>query len=107
MSKKGGKMDEERRKFARLATDENTVLDKDGKKQDACLADISLGGMKIACDNKVEIGSAISGQFKILPDLGPFYVTGEVVWIKPKSEQTSSQAYEVGIKFSKVSTIPV
>jgi Tfp pilus assembly protein PilZ len=100
-------MKDERRKFARLITKENTVLDKEGKKQDACLADISPGGMKIACDNSVEIGSTISGQFKILPNLGPFYVKGEVVWIKPCQEQTSSQSYELGVKFNKVSTIPI
>jgi Tfp pilus assembly protein PilZ len=100
-------MKEERRKFARLTTKENTVLDKEGAKQGACLTDISPGGMKIACDNAVEIGSVISGQFKILPNLGPFYVKGEVVWIKPGPEQTDSRSYEVGVKFNKVSTIPI
>jgi len=100
-------MKEERRKFTRLFTNENSVLDKEGKKQNASLADISPGGMKIACDDAVEVGSVISGQFKILPNLGPFYVKGEVVWIKPDSKQTDSRSYEVGVKFNKVSTIPI
>ena len=100
-------MKDERRKFSRLITNKDTVLDKEGKKQDACLSDISPGGMKIACDNAVEIGSVISGQFKILPNLGPFYVKGEVVWIKPDPEKTGCQSYEVGVKFNKVSTIPL
>lgn len=98
---------EERRKFTRLSAKEKTFLDKDvGNKQGSCLVDISPAGMKIIRDNEVKIGSVISGQFKILPDVGPFYIRGEVSWVKPAGDKTHPSHFEIGVKFNKVSTIP-
>jgi hypothetical protein len=99
---------EERRKFTRLSTKEKTFLDKEGgNKQEGSLVDISPGGMKIICDNEVKVGSVISGQFKILPNVGPFYIRGEVAWVKPVDDKTGPSHFEIGIKFNKVSTIPI
>jgi len=42
-----------------------------------------------------------------LPNSGHFYVLGEVAWIKPAGKDQPQGANEVGIKFSKVSTIPI
>jgi len=99
---------EERRKFRRFSTKEKTLLDKeDGNKQEGSLVDISPGGMKTICDNEVTIGSVISGQFKILPNVGPFYIRGEVSWVKPADDKTNPSHFEIGVKFNKVSTIPI
>jgi len=99
---------EERRKHRRFSTKEKTLLGKDdGNKQESCLIDISQGGMKILCDNEVKTGSVISGQFKILPNLGPFYIRGEVAWVKPVDDKTNPLHFEIGVKFNKVSALPI
>lgn len=87
----------EKRKFKRLVTKEKTSLQSKEGKEEGLLVDISPGGMRIFLDRHIGVGTLISGQFRILPNSGPFYVTGEVVWSKGK---------EVGIKFSRVTTIP-
>ena len=99
---------EERRKFTRLSAKEKTFLDREnGNKQEGCLLDISPGGMKIICDNEVMIGSVISGQFKILPNVGPFYIRGEVSWVKAADDKINPSHFEIGVKFNKISTIPI
>lgn len=87
----------EKRKFKRLVTKEKTSLQSKEGKEEGLVVDISSGGMCILLDRHIAVGTLISGQFRILPSSKPFYVTGEVVWSKGK---------EVGIKFSRVSTIP-
>lgn len=96
----------ERRKFKRLPKNESTVFQKgDGQSQEGKVLDISTGGMKIVLDNDPKIGSSIIGQFEILPGMGHFYACGEVVWVKPG--EGKAKDFEVGIKFNKVSTIPL
>jgi hypothetical protein len=98
----------ERRKYTRLATKGKTALNKDGKEpEEGFLLDISPGGMRILLDSKTQVGSVISGQFKIIPHIGPFYVKGEVTWINPLNDPQDSNRFEVGVKFNKVSTIPI
>lgn len=94
---------EERRRFARLQTKEKALLNKTAAEStEGAILDISPGGMKIVLQSAAEIGTPISGQFKILPELGPFYVKGEVIWTKAREYG----AFDVGIKFNQVSTIP-
>ncbi|MBU0503941.1 MAG: PilZ domain-containing protein [Candidatus Omnitrophota bacterium] len=89
----------EKRKFNRINKKDDAFYHKgDGKKEKCIVLDISAGGMKVALDNKLEPGNSIFGQFQILPGLGHFYICGEVVWVKGR---------EVGVKFNKVSTIPL
>ncbi len=62
--------------------------------------------MRVLLNNDIKVGSNIFGQFKILPNLGNFYVKGEVLWVKPQNPKLKSAAFEVGIKFAKINTIP-
>jgi Tfp pilus assembly protein PilZ len=96
---------QERRRFDRLETKEKASLNKEGaESEQGQLLDISPGGMRIILEKESSVGSLISGQFKILPNAGPFYVKGEVAWVKPAGER--ARAVEVGIKFNKISAIP-
>ena len=99
---------EERRKFRRSSTKEKASLEsKEGSKQESTLLDVGSGGMRILSESNVKPGSAISGKFKIMPDSGHFYVSGEVRWVKPTTKDRHQPPYEIGIKFNKVSTIPI
>ena len=94
---------DERRRFRRSPAKEKAFLkSRENKPHEGLLMDVSSGGMRILSNANIKIGTALTGQFKIMPNLGNFYVSAEVVWSKPLSKD-----YEVGIKFNKVSTIPV
>jgi Tfp pilus assembly protein PilZ len=98
----------EKRRFSRLQAKEKVFLRKEEDlQQEALLLDVGLGGMRILLDNKIDVGSPILGQFEIIPNLGPFYIQGEVIWVKPVVDKTKHTGFEVGIKFTKVSTIPI
>ncbi len=98
----------EKRKFSRISSHDKAVLQEENGSCEARLLDLSPGGMKVLLNNKIRIGSHISGAFKIIPDSGgPFYVSGEVVWVKPSGKKPEPASFEVGIKFCKVSTIPL
>ncbi len=89
----------DKRKFNRIDNKDDAFYHKgDGKKEKCRVLDVSTGGMKVTLDVELKLGSSIFGQFQILPELGHFYVCGEVVWVKGK---------EIGVKFNKVSTIPL
>jgi len=69
---------QERRKFRRTQAKERTSLEsKEGKSHEGTLVDISPSGMRIVSESNIHLGSQPQG------------------------------ANEVGIKFSKVSTIPI
>ena len=98
----------EKRKSSRLNTSEETFLTQDdGRKTGAKLVDISLGGMRVMMNEDLKTGSELSGQFKILPHSSPFYIKGIVSWSKPCQEKNHSYKFEVGIKFTKINTIPI
>ncbi len=97
----------ERRKFSRLRSQEKALLQEKSRLEEGQLLDISPGGMRILLSNNIKVGSAISGEFKIIPKSGgPFYVRGEVIWARPAGEKEKPDSFEVGIKFCKVSTVP-
>jgi c-di-GMP-binding flagellar brake protein YcgR len=85
---------------------ERSSLNKGGAGEEGFLVDISPGGMKVLLEDDVKSGTEISGQFRILPNAGPFYVKGVVTWVKPLKEKKGSANYEVGVKFLKINTIP-
>lgn len=98
----------ERRKFNRIKSPSTAILEEKNRLKESTLLDIGPGGMKILLDNDIEVGSAISGRFKIMPNAGgSFYVQGEVVWVKPVKEKSKPPSFAIGIKFCKVSTIPL
>lgn len=98
----------EKRRFSRLQAKEKVFLQKEqGRQEEVMLLDVSPGGMRVLLNDKINVGSRILGQFKIIPEGGPFYVQGEVVWVKPTIDMTKQPGFEVGIKFNKVSTIPL
>lgn len=93
----------ERRKFARLHSQDKAFLQKENKLEEGRVMDISPGGMRVLVSNNIKEGSIITGEFKIIPNSGNFYVLGEVMWARP----AKPASFEVGIKFSKVSTVPL
>ena len=98
----------EKRKSRRLTTNEESFLAKDdGQKTEVKLVDLSLGGMRVLLNEDLKIGTALLGEFNILPRIGPFYIKGEVVWNKPCQEKKHSYRVEVGIKFTRINTIPI
>lgn len=98
---------DERRKYRRSPAKEKAFLkSRENNPQEGLLMDVSSGGMRISSDANIKVGTALSGQFKIMPDLGNFYVSGEVIWSKPAGKEAPEKGYELGIKFNKVSTIP-
>lgn len=97
---------DERRKFRRTGAKEKARIASAQSRHEGSLLDISSGGMRILSDNHIAIGTQVSGQFKIMPHTGNFYVSGEVVWAKPAKEPLAF-GYEIGIKFAKVSASPL
>jgi c-di-GMP-binding flagellar brake protein YcgR len=97
---------EERRRFRRTDAKEKALLHGEETRHEGSLIDISSSGMRIIADSEIKIGSPVRGQFKIMPHSGNFYISGEVVWVKAAKEPHQHK-YEIGIKFTKVSTIPI
>lgn len=100
---------DERRKFRRTPAKEKALLQskEHHSKQESQVIDVSSGGMRILSDTPLKAGTMLSGQFKIMPTLGNFYIAAEVMWVKPKIGEVDKPLYEIGVKFNKVSTIPV
>jgi len=98
---------QERRKFSRWQTKEKVHLDREEGREETSLLDISPGGMRVLLDSKVKIGSSILGKFKIIAGQEPFYVRGEVIWVKSVVDKANRRCYEVGVRFDKVSTTPI
>lgn len=99
---------EEKRKYRRSPAKEKAYLQakEHNKQHESQLLDVSSGGMRILSQTSLKTGTMLSGSFKIMPAMGNFYVLGEVVWVKPLADETHNTAYEIGIRFNKVSTIP-
>jgi Tfp pilus assembly protein PilZ len=94
---------QERRKAARLPRQEKTFVDRETGKKEVSLMDISYGGMRVQLDEELKIGDTLSLKINILPRSGAFYVRGQVLWVKP----ISAKNFETGVKFAKISTIPL
>jgi len=98
---------QEKRKFDRCKLEQKAKLSGlSGQQEEGSLLDIGIGGMKILMDREVKPKSQLSGQFKVVPYLDPFYVKGVVVWAKPVKDEPTA-CWEVGVRFTKVSAIPI
>ncbi len=95
---------EEKRKWSRLNVEEKerTFISCTDSKNKGEILDMSAGGMKVTFSKPVELGAIISGEFKVPPRTGPFYMIGKVSRVTERKG-----AWEVGLEFEKVSTIPV
>jgi c-di-GMP-binding flagellar brake protein YcgR len=99
---------QEKRKFKRLPTGKETLVkEHSGRAKKATVVDVSLGGMRITLEEETKVGNYLSGQFRILPTMGPFYVNGEVIWVKTLRKDNVRPAYEVGVKFKNISAVPL
>ncbi len=97
---------EERRKFNRWYLEEKekaviSLADTENK-EEVEVVDISAGGMRFFSSRPVEIGTTVYGEFKVLPNLGPYFIKGRVNRVEKRKED----AWEIAIQFEKVRTIP-
>jgi hypothetical protein len=96
-------MDEGRR-FNRVCFQEHrkgTILYAD-QRDEVNILDLSAGGMRIASYRPIPLGEDISGEFRVLPQGGPFFVRGRVTRITE-----NNGAWEAVVQFDRVSTIPL
>ncbi|MCX7927468.1 MAG: PilZ domain-containing protein [Candidatus Omnitrophica bacterium] len=96
---------QEKRKHPRLSTRQDTHFFNSAIKEKIELLDISLGGMRILSSRQLALGMSVEGQFSIIPNSRPFYIKGIVTWLKPSGLRNA--CYEIGIKFTDISTIPL
>lgn len=99
---------QDKRKYKRCQIKEKAWIDEEGAlNNEASVFDVSMGGVRVLLDKKIDVGSKLSGRFKIVPYMGEFFVKGEVVWSKAVADDTgNTTGYAVGITFNKVNTIP-
>ena len=81
---------------------DKACVDLEGKKENVKIIDISIGGMRIVTDFPIQKENVLKGEFRVLPNIGPFFVRGKVIWTTKKDN-----AFESGVIFDKVSTIPM
>ncbi len=93
---------EDKRRFNRWGLEEKAVIDLEGAKEEVKVLDVSIGGMRIVTNTPLDKEKIVTGEFKILPNVGPFFVKGKVIWSNPRGD-----TFESGIVFDKVSTIPL
>lgn len=93
----------EKRKFNRWDLEqEKAFINMNGDQKEVEILDISIGGMRIETDAAVNQDSEVTGEFRVLPNIGSFFVKGKVVWVVK-----SAHGFESGIQFEKVSTVPL
>lgn len=92
----------EKRKFDRWELEDKAHIDFEGKQEHIKILDVSIGGMRITTDFPLEKEKVFNGTFNILPQSRPFFIRGKVVWTVKKDN-----AFESGVIFDKVSTIPL
>ena len=82
--------------------DKKAVVSCNGFKEEVDLLDISAGGMRVAFPKAVDIGTSVSGEFQLLPNVGPYFVKGKV-----NSSKETEGAWEVAVQFDSISTVPL
>lgn len=94
---------DEQRKFNRLFPgEEKATLVVEGKKEEVNILDVSAGGMKVCLSRQINPGSLVYGEFRILPELGKFFVRGKITRIV-----SDRGFYQVSVQFDKISAIPI
>ena len=95
---------EERRKYARLKR-EMPVRNrpKESRNIEQTMArDISMGGMRITTNSKLEVGTKLNIEVNISDSVKPYYAMGEVVWLK--KNESADNTFDMGIKFIRIVT---
>ncbi|MFA5118607.1 MAG: PilZ domain-containing protein [Candidatus Omnitrophota bacterium] len=94
---------DERRKYSRWNIENNkATFGKGHEKKEVPIADLSSGGMRVFLNETVPVGSKVTGEFRVTPQFGTYFVEGKVVWVK---ESTKHASHEVGVMFEKINTI--
>jgi len=93
---------EEKRQFNRWDWEDKAYVDLERGREEVRILDISVGGMRIVTDSALDRTKGLTGEFKILPNIGSFFVKGKIIWT-----QSKGNSFESGIVFDKVSTIPL
>jgi len=93
---------EEKRRFDRWGLGRSAYIDLEGERKEVQVLDISIGGMRIVTNTPLDSKKDIKSEFKILPNMGPFFARGKIIWTTAKESN-----FESGIVFNKVSTIPL
>lgn len=93
---------ENKRKYDRWNFENVAVVECYGQRKEVKVLDVSLGGMRISTSEPIEANMSLTGEFKILPNIGPFFVQGRVIWTTKRDNN-----YESGVVFDRVSTIPL
>ncbi|MCM8801034.1 MAG: PilZ domain-containing protein [Candidatus Omnitrophica bacterium] len=97
---------QERRKFNRWQADKETFFKSEYDTRQTQVIDISPGGMRLVIDEWAGVGTPVSGRISLLSNQKPFYIQGEVVWVKQALDQLNRTCYIVGIRFNKIRTTP-
>ncbi|MFH2138106.1 MAG: PilZ domain-containing protein [Candidatus Omnitrophota bacterium] len=92
----------EKRKYNRL---QQTVpvrhsLENEENIRNSQAKDISTGGMRIASDFAMDIGSRLNLEMHVTPTGMPYYARGEVVWCRENGD--NKQKFDIGVKFVKL-----
>ena len=62
---------------------------------------ISTGGLCIATDTPLDIGSKLNIEVNVPRSLRPYYAQGEVVWLK-ETDGSGDKEFDVGVKFLRI-----
>ncbi|GAG15733.1 unnamed protein product, partial [marine sediment metagenome] len=102
---------EERRRDFRVNTEIDVLYEVVSaglsKKQASMGKNISLGGIRLALNEKLLLDTVLKLQFSISTNPKPIFTLGRIVWIKEASESSTGQKEErlfaTGIKFTQIS----
>ena len=94
---------DEKRKFTRLEQ-EMPIRQKTENSESievSTAKDISTGGLRIAADTPLNIGTKLNIEVNITDSTSPYYAVGEVVWYKEK-DQSVNKKFDIGIRFLRI-----
>ncbi len=94
---------DEKRKSARLEQEMpiRQKAENSDSVQVSTTKDISTGGLRIATDMPLNIGTKLNIEVTISGSSSPYYAIGEVVWYKEK-DQTANNKFDIGIRFVRI-----
>jgi hypothetical protein len=94
---------DEKRRFTRLSREmpiRKKVQNSDSIEVSKA-QDISTGGLRIATDTPLHVGTKLNIEVDIPGSSTPYYAIGEVVWYKEK-EQAQDNKFDIGIRFLRI-----
>ncbi|MFH1061456.1 MAG: PilZ domain-containing protein [Candidatus Omnitrophota bacterium] len=94
---------DEKRRFNRLAQEmpiRQRIEDSDSIEVSKA-QDISTGGLRIATDSPLDVGTKLNIEVNITGSSTPYYAIGEVVWYKEKNEAVDKK-FDMGIRFIRI-----